>query len=160
MPAAVSARPHRCARPAFVENRVQIYVAYIVILSVPTRGVRTACGPVDPPVPKRPAAGWRNHIAIIVERKIGTYAQISCRGFTSTSHLPAPRPLRRRKLKSLKYIGIIFCLFFHQPNNYPVTPRVWRLCLRLSTKLSTETVGKGGSLMNQGFSAVSADSHP
>ena len=62
--------------------------------------------------------------------------------------------------KSLKNIGLMICLIFNQPNNPLAAPRAHRLRTGLSTKLSTESVGNNKTLMNQGFSALSADSHP
>ena len=61
--------------------------------------------------------------------------------------------------KSLKNIDLIICLIFNQPNNPLAVPQAHRPPTGLSTKLSTESVGNNKTLMNQGFSALFADSH-
>ena len=89
-----------------------------------------------------------------------TYAQIWCKGFPIWPGSVSAERHQHPDAKSLKNIALIICLIFNQPNDPLAMPRAYGLRTGLSTKLSTESVGNNKTLMKQGFSALSADSHP
>lgn len=124
--------------------------------------LQAACQPEFAPAGARPATfvAASRQIAKIIVGWAATYAQISCRRFVFMRHPGALSLGSGSMAKSLINNILLFCLFFQQPNHCPVAPRAMGCWQSLSTKLSTESVGKAGGLMNQGFSAVFADSHP